>query len=289
HNDHTAAIAEAARHFDCGVYAIEEVAEVIENPGDWFLPGVSGNAVDSIRRVGDREVMQWEEFQFTFYFFPGQMYNHGAMLVEKPGHAPVFFIGDSFSPSGIDDYCMMNRNLMREDTGYELCFEIISGLPEATWLVNQHIPHLFRFSEEERNFLLSRYRERADLIRDFVTWDDINFAIDEQWAAFHPYGQTASPGQTVKAEVRIWNHSRKAQEYKVKLQHREIETGESKIVAIDARENAVLSFQFELPQSDHQQYVITASIQRGDGRVEDAFCETLIRVGDPKTLTTAEE
>ncbi len=87
------------------------------------------------------------------------MLNHGALLVEKEGETPVFFIGDSFSPSGIDDYCLMNRNLMREDSGYLRCFDIVASLPDGTWLVNQHIPHRFRFNEKETVFLLGRYRD----------------------------------------------------------------------------------------------------------------------------------
>ena len=108
---------------------------------------------------------------------------------------PVFFIGDSFSPSGIDDYCLMNRNLMREDTGYLRCFQIVrEELPENTWLVNQHIPHLFRITEKELDYLEDRYRYRRGMIADFTPCDDPNFAIDEQWAWLFPYGQEADPG-----------------------------------------------------------------------------------------------
>ena len=70
-------------------------------------------------RVKDGEIWQWKRIQTSQgTSIQEQMYNHGGLLVETDGHEPVFFIGDSFSPSGIDDYCLMNQNLMREDSGY---------------------------------------------------------------------------------------------------------------------------------------------------------------------------
>lgn len=289
HNDHTAAIADAAKHFHCPVHALPEVADVLQNPGRWFLPGVSPNRVESVHPVKDGETMQWEEFTFTFRFYPGQMYNHGALLVEKEGHDPVFFIGDSFSPSGIDDYCMMNRNLMRDDTGFSLCFRILDELPGTTWLVNQHIPHLFRFTREERKFLLTSYQKRARLIQEFVAWDDLNYAIDEQWASFYPYGQTANAGSTVATEVQIWNHSTVDREFTVKLAHPMMSLPEPKTQFIPARKKGTVSFDIEVPKTKDRQYVITADLIRNDGVEESAFCETLIRVGAPVFETAAKD
>ena len=39
------------------------------------------------------------------------------MLAKKADERPIFFIGDAFAPSGIDDYCVLNRNLVHEDDG----------------------------------------------------------------------------------------------------------------------------------------------------------------------------
>ncbi len=277
HNDHTAAIEEASQHFACPVYALPEVADVLKHPERWFLPGVSPNRVTNVTTVIDRQTFRWEEFSLTFFFYPGQMYNHGALLVEKEGHDPVFFIGDSFSPSGIDDYCLMNRNLMREDTGYALCFRLIEELPENTWLVNQHIPHLFRFSKKERDFLTAQYQQRTNLIAEFVAWDDVNYAIDEQWASFYPYAQTVVPGKLAEAEVRLWNHSTTTRTFTVHLESDAGAMPAGKSVIIPARETASIPFQIELSGKTGL-HVITATIGRDDGVESLAFCETLLRV-----------
>lgn len=270
HNDHTAAIAEAAAAFDCPVYSVPEVAGPARTPGDWFLPGLSANAVPQIQDKADGETMRWEEFQLTFRFFPGQMWNHGALLVEKPGHEPVFFIGDSFSPSGLDDYCLMNRNLLGDDTGYHLCFRIVESLPEGTWLVNQHIPHLFRFDEDEWGVLKTKYAERRELIAGFTPWDDPDYAVDPQWARFHPYGQELGGPGTV--ELLIENHSSKKQEFVVSIEGREDE-----IVQVEARATGSLVIPVEPPAEAGKVKVVTATIRRGDGVVVESFCEALVK------------
>jgi glyoxylase-like metal-dependent hydrolase (beta-lactamase superfamily II) len=279
HNDHTAAIAEAARLFDCPVYATPEVAPVLERPGDWFLPGVTPNVVDPVVMKQDGETMKWEEFTFTFRSFPGQMLNHGALLVEKAGETPVFFIGDSFSPSGIDDYCLMNRNLMREDAGYLKCFAIVAAMPKRTWLVNQHIPHLFRFNEKEADFLLSRYRERIAMIADFVTWDDVNFAIDEQWAWFHPYGIEAKRGETVTLTMRLSNHSTEERTYSVSVNSPISEVLSTDPLRLAARSDGKVTFPFVIPaDAAPGVQVVTADVGRSDGLTVPHWAEALIKV-----------
>lgn len=279
HNDHTAAIAEAAKLFGCPVYATPEVAPVLARPGDWFLPGVTPNVVEPVVTKQDGESMKWEEFTFTFRTFPGQMLNHGALLVEKEGETPVFFIGDSFSPSGIDDYCLMNRNLIREDAGYLKCFAIVAEMPRETWLVNQHIPHLFRFNGKETDFLLLRYRERIKLISGFVAWDDVNFAIDEQWAWFHPYGIEAKRGETVALTIRLSNHSTEERTYSVSVNSPFPEGADMDSLRLAARSEGEITFQLTIPGTAAPGVqVVTADVARSDGLILPHWAEALIKV-----------
>lgn len=284
HNDHTAFVQEAAAHFKCPVYAVEEVADVLEKPGAWFLPGTSENVVPKVKVLKDGEAMSWKEFQFTAHFFPGQMYNHGGLLVERQDHEPVFFIGDSFSPSGLDDYCMLNRNLMREDTGYFLCLQKVRSLPTGSWLVNQHIPHLFRFTSEELDYLESRYRQRQELIGQLVAWDDPNYGIDEQWAWIYPYGTELKPGSSSKLQMRLWNHSEKDRTYTLTFHAPEgISITPAAEASIPARGFAEVAFRVELTQTiPNGIHVITASVSSsGEGLPSfelPHWSEALIRV-----------
>ncbi len=280
HNDHTAAVAEAAREFGCPVYAVAEVADVLENPGSWFLPGISPNAVDAVKVLADGEVLSWKNFRLTAQFFPGQMWNHGALLVERDGHAPVLFMGDSFSPSGIDDYCLMNRNLMREDTGFFLCLKKIRELPEGSWMVNQHIPHLFRFSEERLDLLERKYAERRDLISDLTPWDDANFAIDERWAAFYAYGQELAAGGSGELELRLWNHSQREREIAVTLNLPDGISADvtTATVKIAARQNGVAKFSLKVTaDATAGVKVITADLKSDDFDLAQ-WAEALVKV-----------
>jgi len=281
HNDHTAAIGEAAQLYGCPVYATPEVAPVLSGPGDWFLPGVSPNRVDAVTAMQDGASMKWEEFTFTFRSFPGQMLNHGALLVEKAGETPVFFIGDSFSPSGIDDYCLMNRNLLREDAGYLKCFEIVAGLPPGTWLVNQHIPHRFRFNAAETEFLLSRYRQRIGLIAGFVAGGETDNAVDEQWAWIHPYGVEVRRGETVSLTLRISNHATKAEDFTATWHPPFGGQGSTASSTVAARGDGEWHLSLTIPaEAEPGVHLVTADVARGDGLLLPHWAEALVKVVD---------
>jgi len=209
------------------------------------------------------------------------MWNHGALLAEREDHAPVLFMGDSFSPSGIDDYCLMNRNLMREDSGFFLCFKKVRELPEGSWMVNQHIPHLFRFSPERMNLLEKRYRERRDMIADLTPWDDPNFAIDERWASFYPYGQQLKAGAPGKVELRLWNHSQREREFRIGLNLPEGLSSEAamKTVKIAARERGHVVFDFTVAaDAEAGVKVVTADLASDDFDLRQ-WAEALVKVG----------
>ena len=207
HDDHSQMVKAAAEHFKCPVYTTTEYEDVVENPGRYLMPGLTEHAVADVKGMTDGETMKWHEYEFTFRYFPGQMIYHGALLVKRPKEKPVFFIGDSFAPSGIDDYCLLNRNLVHKDAGYFRCFDIIRKLPKDTWLINQHVPHVFRFSDKELTFLETQYDKRRKILQELFPWDDPNYGVDERWATFYPYGNVMKPGEEREVEVRLVNHS----------------------------------------------------------------------------------
>lgn len=153
------------------------------------------------------ETLAWQEFELTFHYFPGQTFYHGALLARRQSERPIFFIGDAFAPSGIDDYCLLNRNLVHKEGGFRLCFQKLRQFEEPFWLVNEHIPFVFEFSDAELDYLEQRYEQRLKILKELFPWDAPNYGVDEQWAVFYPYGAQTKPGQTLDLEVRITNHS----------------------------------------------------------------------------------
>lgn len=206
HDDHTDKVQAAAEKFSCPVYATEEYADVLERPSAYHLPAMTANPIRNVKPMKNGQKMTWQEFKLTFHFFPGQAYHHGALYVEKPGERPIFFIGDAFAPSGIDDYCVQNRNLLHDDQGYLLCLDKVRAAKDC-WLINEHIPFVFDFTNEELDYLEERYRQRREMLAELFPWDDPNYGVDEQWAVFYPRGTQISPGQTIQLEFRLTNHS----------------------------------------------------------------------------------
>jgi len=207
HDDHTDMVQRAAEEFHCPVYATPEYKDVLERPGRYHLPAMTPNAIKNVHAMKNGQVMKWNEFDLTFYFFPGQTYYHGGLLAKKKGERPIFFIGDAFAPSGLDDYCVLNRNLVHEDSGYLLCLKKLRDVKEDFWLVNEHIRYVFSFTDEEMDYLEKRYRRRIGILKELFPWDDPNYGIDEQWAVFNPCGVTLQKNDRVELSVQILNHS----------------------------------------------------------------------------------
>jgi len=207
HDDHSDMVQKASEQFGCPVYATTEYADVLAHPEAYHLPAMTSNPIPKVLGMQDGDRLKWHEYDFTFHFYPGQTFYHGALWVEKEGHDPIFMVGDSFAPSGMDDYCLMNRNLMRDGTGYLLCLEKLRRAKGPFWLINEHIPYLFQFSEQELDYMESRYRQRLKILSDLFPWDDPNYGIDEQWAVFYPYGTTGKTQSKKTFSVKITNHS----------------------------------------------------------------------------------
>ena len=278
HDDHSQMVKAAAEHFNCPVYSTVEYEDILENPGHYLMPGLTENAIRDAKGMKDGATMKWNEYEFTFRFFPGQMFYHGALLVKRPKERPVFFIGDSFAPSGIDDYCLLNRNLVHKDAGYFRCFDIVRKLPKDTWLINEHVPHVFRFSNKELTYLETQYDKRRKILAELFPWDDPNYGIDERWATFYPYGNVMKPGETRMIEVRLRNHSPAARTFTVTPRtHRGTKLGSGAgRVQLKSRGEGAVKVKVTAPQ-EKGVYVITADVE-SKGMVFRDWVEAIIEV-----------
>lgn len=278
HDDHTAMVQAAAEAFDCDIYAEESYADILENPGAYHMPAVSPNAMRRVKRMRDGEQVKWREFDLTYHFFPGQTIYHGALLVEHPEEQPVFFVGDSFAPSGFDDYCVLNRNLLHDDQGYLLCLAKLRALEQPTWIVNQHIPYVFRFSDEELDYLESRYRHRIELLSELFPWDDPNYGVDEQWAVFYPYGQEVTQGEAGELEVRLTNHSDHDRSFDIVVHGPEPHSVQdaTQTIRLAANETGTLRFSIRAP-AETGVCLFTADI-RSEGMDFKRWIEALMSV-----------
>ena len=296
HDDHTDKVSELVKKFGCPVYASQQSADVLAHPAAYRLPCLTSNAISNLTAVPDGHKMRWKEFDLTIYYFPGQTLYGDALLVEKAcgelvesnGGEKIFFIGDSFTPSGIDDYCLQNRNFLHpcgelvesKGTGYFYCLDILRKMPPNCLLINQHVLEPFRYSKDQVEYMTKVLEKRRQILADLFPWDEPNYGIDEQWARIYPYGQQAKAGQRVDVTVKILNHSSSAQVYTVSLNVPEGFESEPKnaSVRIEPREETQVHVKITVPETlSKKLYVITCDVGFDKWHLRD-WCESLIEI-----------
>lgn len=205
HNDHTAGINALQEAFGCPVLTDESVASVITNPLGWRLPCVDAGpiTVEQVKKEG--QSWKWHEFTLTAFTFPGQTLYHAGLLVEGHG-AKMFFVGDSFTPAGMDDYCAQNRNWLGAGVGFNRCLDLLERL-QPTHLFNPHVDPAWEFSAEQYAFMRENLAKREAEFGALFPWEYANFGMDEWWVRCFPYEIHAARGETVEFEVIVTNHA----------------------------------------------------------------------------------
>jgi glyoxylase-like metal-dependent hydrolase (beta-lactamase superfamily II) len=205
HFDHTDGIPLFQKEFDVPCITDRRLAEVITQPRAWRLPCLASEISRVDRPMEDGQSWEWGEFKLTSYFFPGQTLYHAALLVEGNG-LRMFFVGDSHTMSGLDDYCAQNRNFLGRGVGFQYCLSLIEKL-QPTHIFNCHVDPAFTFTAEEIRFMRETLDEREKRFGALVPWEHANYATDESWVRCFPYAQQAKAGQRVTVDVVVTNHA----------------------------------------------------------------------------------
>ncbi|MHB8864769.1 MAG: MBL fold metallo-hydrolase [Pirellulaceae bacterium] len=281
HDDHTDQVAELVKTFGATLHASRQNWDILENPGAYRMPCLTTNPIHVSCRAEEGACWKWKEFEMTLYFFPGQTLQHDALLVKKDTGEQFFFIGDSFTPSGIDDYCLLNRNLLREGTGYLLCLQHVRQFAPEAMLINQHVGPAFRFGGPQLDHMMNVLRQRIELLQSLFPWDDPNFGIDEGWARFYPYARTVRPRDEVTLSVRILNHSPVEQTFEVKPHLPQGWTLCSLVPAairIPARQEGAVEMTVAVPDAAPEgTHILTADLRWGDCELRE-WTEAMVTV-----------
>ncbi|MBL8241427.1 MAG: MBL fold metallo-hydrolase [Bryobacterales bacterium] len=212
HDDHTDHVAKVAKRFGSKVYFNERIRDIVEYPSRYRMPCLTTNPISGQAR-GEAEQWQWREFSMASYFFPGQTLYHGGLSVERESGEKLFFVGDSFTPSGTDDYCLQNRNFVHAGEGYRYCLDLLEKLGGKHWLINQHVAPMFHYDPQQMARMRRELARREKLLTELTPLPDANYAVDESWARIYPY---AAKGKTVQLALRLDNHTGQPREFRVK-------------------------------------------------------------------------
>ncbi|MCX6585009.1 MAG: MBL fold metallo-hydrolase, partial [Acidobacteria bacterium] len=210
HDDHTDHASKVAKRFGAKVLYSNKIQDIVENPGRYRMPCLTTNPITGEVK-GEADSWQWREFRMASYFFPGQTLYHGGLHIERESGEKIFFVGDSFTPSGTDDYCLQNRNFTGEDEGYLYCLRLLEKLGGNPWLINQHVLPMFRYDAARVDRMRLELRRRAQLLAELTPLPHANYAVDESWARVYPYASSGEP-----LELRLMNHTDKEQTFRVK-------------------------------------------------------------------------
>ncbi|MEP7364932.1 MAG: MBL fold metallo-hydrolase [Acidobacteriota bacterium] len=277
HDDHTDYINDVIAEFGSPVYFTQRMAEVMEKPGTFRLPCLTTRPVSVENAKRDGETLRWHEWEFTFWNFPGQTMYHGGLVAKQDGGDTYLFAGDSFTPSGMDDYCMQNRDILREGEGYEACLRKIASLPKGAWILNQHVAPMFRYTEAQVARMQQELTKRSATLKELSPWPDINYMVDESWARIHPFGSEANPGAVVELQLRMMNHGAQRMVHRVKWN---VPAGWTLLAAdesvtIGGRQEGVAKARMRTGAAGLQ--VVTADVSFG-GKTLRQWTEAMVRV-----------
>ena len=281
HDDHTDSVPDLVEAFGSTVYATPEMVDVLENPAAYRLPAMTSRPIRVTKKLTSGTTWRWKEFEMTISFFPGQTLLHQALRVKEDSGDSIFFVGDSFSPAGLDDYCPQNRDFLHSGMGFFDCLEQLRGLPADALLVNQHVPPAFRFSRAQIDRMEAALHRRLELLQDLVPWDDPNFALDEGWARLHPYGAQVEPGGTLQGSLVIMNHSPEPQDYRVHLNlpsDWSLQSLAPAPVRVPPRQEGRVSFTLSLPDDAAEGlHIVTADVEWGEWELRE-WTEMMVEV-----------
>lgn len=279
HDDHTGQIQEGSDTFKCPTYLCSDEWDICTHPNRLRMPCQPDKPAKNFLSMQEGETRRWHEFELTFTNFPGQTIYHGGLLVKKDNGETIFFIGDSFTPSGLDDYCALNRNLLGPGVGYLYCLDALKAMKPDYCLINEHVNEPFRFSPAQLERMVKTLEKRIDLFRELLPWDNINYGLDEQWAKFYFYSLDVAAGQRNQSNVAIFNYSDREQTFTV-TPHAprgwEI-SREPLTVSIPPREQRSVQV-FFTPSADARGVsVLTADVSFGDWDLRE-WVECLVKV-----------
>lgn len=277
HDDHTDFAQRLSEEWQCPVVATPFQRPILETPTAFHMPCLTDRPIRGVKEMAAGASRRWHEFRLTKFDLPGQTLYHDGLLVEKDGGEAVFFAGDSFTPTGLDDYCLPNRNPVAEGAGFLQALAVLRRLPPGTPLINQHVVPVFRFSAAQIDEMEKSLRARRELLRSLVAWEDPNFGVDEQWIRLEPHGRTVAPGGTAVFRVVLRNPSGRALEATVTPHVPPGWSAKPVRVSAAAGREAAAEFRVEIPAGAAGLQVMTADVGV-QGRTLREWCEALVMV-----------
>ena len=216
HDDHTAGIPYLVRHESTRVWALDEVAQVLEDPAGWCsTPCTLAPPIPIERQLTDGERFTWEEFDFEVHHAPGQTEFHSVLATHVDGQK-VAFTGDNvfleLAPgiTGEMTTQLFQTTVLRNSLQlwmHRRCADVMD-LVEPDLVCPGHrelIPWDSRRALEYRDFIDRKERVVRDLLDD-----PADEGVDLWWARLIPYLRSVEPGETCTYRLLLRNNAERS-------------------------------------------------------------------------------
>ncbi len=222
HDDHTCGIPHLQRHYGTQCWALDVVAEVIQEPAAWAsTPCVFPKPIRVDRLLRDRETFQWEEYTFQVRFAPGQTEYHSVLSAEIDGQKVAFtgdnwFMHDVFL-AGKTEYLPFQTTVLRNSFQlwmHRRCIEVMEEIqPQLIcpghWGVWPCSPASLRQYAD--------YIRRKERVFRRLVGEPADHYIDLFWARLLPYLAEVAPGAQQNYRLLLRNNFDEEKTFEARL------------------------------------------------------------------------
>ena len=217
HDDHTAGFSILQKK-GIKIYALENVAEILENPTHYRIGCLTETPIKVDRVLKDGETLKWDDYKFQVFHFPGQTEYHMGMFGKVDGNR-VFWTGDSiaqmlwvnrFNNMNCINYCRLGK-----DVGHMKCADILLKCnPEYLAISHYGIIKVNREQLEDYKKYVSEYEP---IISELVAQENANMGFDPNWISFKPIRVITEPGSQFKTNLIVRNYLNKQSTIEIEL------------------------------------------------------------------------
>jgi glyoxylase-like metal-dependent hydrolase (beta-lactamase superfamily II) len=202
HDDHVAGINLLRDVEGTAVWTPENFADVLEDPHRYDLPCLWFDPIRVDRRLPLRQPIQWHEYELTVYPLPGHTLYAAAIAFEVDGQR-VLATGDQ--QTNDDARPILNyqyRNRFAYDD-FVRSAELYKTL-RPDLIISGHWPAR-EVDDAWLDELLAQGRRVAELHRELLPVEEVDFGAEGFGARIEPYSSTTRPGGTVTLDVTVRN------------------------------------------------------------------------------------
>lgn len=222
HDDHTCGIPYLQRHHGTRCWALEQVAQVLEDPAAWTsTPCTFPKPIRIDRRLRDGEPFRWEEYEFTIHFAPGQTEFHSVYAGQIDGRQ-VAFTGDNYflaevAAGGKLEMRPYQTTVLRNSFQLPMhrrCAEVMRKI--APELVCPGHRDVLACDKEDLDSYCDFIARKERVFRELVG-EPADHYIDLFWARLLPYVAVAKPGQRLEYRLLVRNNLERPAVYAARL------------------------------------------------------------------------